>query len=453
MAELGRAAVEFVARFIGGLDEAPAVALGGAGVGRDALLRPPPDGPGDFGELLKTFGAAAGVAVETAGPRYLAYIPGGGLFASALAEFLARSVNRYTGLAELAPELVAMEHGVLTWLCREFGLPATAGGLVTTGGSLATLAAVVAARHDRLGEDFSGGTLYLTAHAHHCVAKAARVAGFPASAVRIVPVTADLRMDTAAAGRMIAADRAAGRRPFLLVANAGSTDTGTVDPLARAAELAAGERLWFHADAAYGGFFQLTARGRATLAGIEAADSVVLDPHKGLFLPYGTGLLLVRDTGPLRAAHAGQGHYLQDIAAGDDLPDYAALGPELTREFRGLRLWLPLQLHGAAAFRAALDEKLDLTAHAHRDLAADPALDVPVTPDLSTVVFRMRNDTDRATLDLLERVNRTGRAFLSSTRIAGRATLRLCILSFRTHQEHIDDALRVIHEQARAGQA
>jgi aromatic-L-amino-acid decarboxylase len=257
-------------------------------------------------------------------------------------------------------------------------------------------------------------------------------------------------MDTAAAGRMIAADRAARRRPFLLVANAGSTDTGTVDPLAPAAELAAGEGLWFHADAAYGGFFQLTSRGRAALAGIEAADSIVLDPHKGLFLPYGTGLLLVRDTGPLRAAHAGQGHYLQDIAAGDDLPDYAALGAELTREFRGLRLWLPLHLHGVAAFRAALDEKLDLTAYAHADLAADPALDVPVTPDLSTVVFRMQSGTDRATLDLLERVNRTGRAFLSSTRIGGRATVRLCILSFRTHQEHIDDALGAIHEQARA---
>jgi aromatic-L-amino-acid/L-tryptophan decarboxylase len=209
-----------------------------------------------------------------------------------------------------------MEHGVLSWLCRQFGLPATAGGLITTGGSLATLAAVVAARHDRLGEDFTGGTLYVTAHTHHCVAKAARVAGLPAAAVRVVPTTGDLRMDTAAAAAMIEADRAAGRRPFLLVATAGSTDTGTVDPLPGLSELAARERLWFHVDAAYGGFFQLTTRGRAALTGIGAADSVVLDPHKGMFLAYGTGVLLVADTAPLREAHSGQAHYLQDIDGG-----------------------------------------------------------------------------------------------------------------------------------------
>jgi aromatic-L-amino-acid decarboxylase len=448
MRYMGQAAVDFVAGFVGQLPDAPASGIEPDASLRDMLLAPPGDGPSDWDALLKSFGAAAGRAVETAGPGYLAYIPGGGLFSSALAEFLARAVNRYTGLAGMAPELVAMEHGVLQWLVREFRLPGTAGGLITTGGSMATLSAIVAARHHQLGEDFTAGTLYVTAHTHHCVAKAARVAGFPAARVRVVPVTDELRMDTGAAARMIAEDRAAGLRPFFLAANAGSTDTGTVDPIRALGQLAAREDLWFHADGAYGGFFQLTERGRTALDGIEAADSIVLDPHKGLFLPYGTGILLVRDAGPLGAAHSGGASYLQDLDGHDGLPDFSALGPELTREFRGLRVWLPLRLHGVAAFRDALDEKLTLARDAHRDLAADPRLELPWPPDLSVVAFRLRDGGDDANLRLLAKINADGRIFTSSTRIAGRVTLRLCILSHRTHREHVDQALAIIHQAA-----
>jgi aromatic-L-amino-acid decarboxylase len=451
MTAYGQAAAEFVLRFTEGLQAAPGTGVTGDRQLRELLLRPPDEGPGDLADLLGVFGAAAGQAVETAGPGYLAYIPGGGLYVSALAEFLARSVNRFTGLAGLAPELVAMEQGILLWLCREFGLPPAAGGLVTTGGSIATLAAVVAARHHHLGEDFTAGTIYLTEHSHHCIAKAARIAGFPAARVRVVPTSAGLRMDTGAAARLIAADRRAGLRPFLLVGNAGTTNTGAVDPLPELAGLAAREGLWFHADGAYGGCFQLTGRGKAALAGIGAADSIVLDPHKGMFLPYGTGVLLVRDAGRLAAAHSGEAHYLQDLDAETVLPDFASLGPELTREFRGLPLWLPLRLHGAAAFRAALDEKLDLARHAYQDLAADPALEVPWEPALSTLAFRLRDADDDANLAFLDRVNRAGRVFLSSTRIGGRVMLRLCILSHRTHREHVDEALAVIRHEARPG--
>lgn len=448
MRDMGQAAVDFLTGFIAQLPDAPATGVDPAGRLRAEMLAPPGERPSDWGALLTAFGAATAQAVETAGPGYLAYIPGGGLFASALAEFLARGVNRYTGLAGMAPELVAMEQGVLRWLGREFGLPPTAGGLITTGGSMATLSAVVAARQHKLGEDFTAGTLYVTAHTHHCVAKAARVAGFPAASVRVVPVTAGLRMDPGAAARMIADDRASGLRPFFLVANAGSTDTGTVDPIGVLGQLAAREDLWFHADGAYGGFFQLTARGRAALDGIGAADSIVLDPHKGLFLPYGTGILLVRDAAPLAAAHSGSASYLQDLGGLDGLPDFGALGPELTREFRGLRVWLPLRLHGVAAFRDALDEKLTLAAHAYRDLAGDPRLDVPWEPDLSVVAFPPRDGGDPASLRLLESVNAGGRVFLSSTRVGGRVMLRLCILSHRTHQDRIDEALAIIHQAA-----
>ena len=457
MQELGQAALDWVTRFVEGLARAPSDGRSTATQSpdpalREALLAEPREDPSEFGELLALFGAAAAQAIETAGPAYLGYVPGGGLYVSALAEFLARSANRFTGLAATAPELAAMEHGVLRWLCRTFRLPETAGGLITTGGSMATLSAIVAARQDRLGEDFSAGTLYLSARTHHSTAKAARIAGLPAAAVRVVPTTVDLRMDVAAASQMIAADRQAGRRPFLLVANAGSTDTGTIDPLGDLGRLAAREGLWFHVDGAYGGFFQLTRRGRAALSGVEAADSIVLDPHKGLFLPYGTGVLLVRDTAPLRAAHSGDGDdgsYLQDLSGDHELPDVSALGPELSRDFRGLRVWLPLRLHGVGAFRAALDEKLDLAAHAHADLARDPRLELPWPPDLSTVAFRLRRGDDDANLRYLDRINASGHVFSSSTRVGGRVLLRLCILSHRTHLVHVDRALQIIHAAAR----
>ncbi|MGN9781056.1 pyridoxal phosphate-dependent decarboxylase family protein [Nonomuraea sp. ZG12] len=445
VAELGRYAVDFLAERIGELESAPASDYRQAGHLTGLLRRPPGAEPGDFRELLETFRQAAGQGVNTAGPNYLAYFPAGGLVSSVLAEMLAQAANRYTGVAQTAPALVAMEQSVLTWLCDLFGLPTGAGGVVTTGASLATLSAVVAARHDRLGDDARDGTLYVTEHTHLSVAKAARIAGLPADRVRLVPATAELRMDVGAAAELIAADRAAGLRPFLLAGTAGTTSTGTVDPLPELARLARAEGLWFHVDAAYGGGFRLTGRGGARLAGIEGADSVAFDPHKSLFMPYGTGVLLVRDPAVLHAAHAADGQYLQDLDRLGDLPDFGNMGVELTREFRGLRLWLPLHLHGVRAFAEALEEKLDLAALVHRELSRDPRVELPWEPDLSVVVFRLRG-ADEANRDLLARINATQRIYLSSTTIGGRFYLRLCVLSVRTRAEHVRQALSTIQD-------
>jgi len=448
IAEMGQATVDFVGDFIEGLSNANANGLQAVDA-KDTerlvteLVRAPLEDATPFAALLSTFGRAAASAFETAGPGYLAYIPGGGLPEAALAEWLAGTVNRYTGFAATAPALVAMEHGVVRWLCDEFGLPGTAGGIVTTGGSMATLSAVVAARHAYLGEEIHRGTAYVTEHTHYCSAKAAAIAGIPASRVRTVPTTPELHMDVEAAARMIAADRAEGLRPFLLVGTAGTTDTGAIDPLGEIGALARREDMWFHVDAAYGGFFQLTARGKSKFAGIETADSITLDPHKGLFVPYGTGMLLVRDPNALRAAHAGGGYVLQDLDKGSALPDYATLGPELSREFRGLRLWLPLRLHGVRAFRDALDEKLDLTEYLHRELKSDARLELPWPPELSVVAFRKRGD-DEQNQRLLERINASGRIFSSSTRIRNRYVLRLCILSFRTHADRIAEGIEIV---------
>ncbi|MEV0231009.1 aminotransferase class V-fold PLP-dependent enzyme [Nonomuraea sp. NPDC050786] len=447
IARLGRHAVDFLADWVRELDSAPASDYEQAERLTTALRRPPGDGPGDFGALLELFREAAAQGVDTAGPGYLAYFPAGGLVTAALAELLAQTVNRFTGVAQVAPALVAMEHGVLTWFCDRFGLPPGAGGLVTTGGSVGTLSALLAARQALGDATLGGGTIYVTEHTHYCVAKAARIAGLPAERIRTVPATADLRMDVPSAAAMIAADRAAGLRPFLLVGTAGTTSSGTVDPLPELGELARREGLWFHVDAAYGGGFQLTERGRARLAGIEMADSIVLDPHKSLFLPYGTGLLLVRDPHVLHAAHAADGRYLQDLSPMGDLPDFGHLGVELTREFRGLRLWLPLHLHGVRAFERELDEKLDLTADLHRRLAQDPRFELPWQPDLTVVLFRLRG-TDERNRRFLAEINATRRVYLSSTTIDGRFYLRLCVLSFRTHADRVEEALGIIRTAA-----
>lgn len=437
--------------FIDGLPDAPASwdGAGGAPVTQPPGTLPPVAGPRPLPELLAEIAGATSAAVETAGPGYLAYFPAGGLYSSVLGELLAQTVNRYTGVASTAPGLVALEQGVVRWLCDEFGLPERAGGLITSGASVATLAAVHAARTARLRRPDPRAALYLTEQTHHCVAKAARIAGFTDDQLRLVPVDAELRMDVDAARAVIERDRADGWHPFLVVATAGSTSTGTVDPLPRIAALAADQDLWLHVDGAYGGGFQLTEYGRSLLAGIELADSITFDPHKSLFLPYGTGVLLVRDEETLRAAHSAHGDYLQDLVHDPGLPDFADLGPELTRDSRGLRLWLPLHLHGVDAFRAALEEKLELARWAYDELRSDPHLEVPLRPDL-TVIVAHSTAGDDATRRLLDRVNAGRRVFLSSTRLAGRYALRLCVLSHRTHRDRVEEGVAGIRTAAHA---
>jgi aromatic-L-amino-acid decarboxylase len=249
-------------------------------------------------------------------------------------------------------------------------------------------------------------------------------------------------MDIAALEHAIRVDRLAGLAPVCLVASAGTTNTGAVDPLPALAAIAAREGLWFHVDAAYGGFFRLTERGREKLAGIERADSIVMDPHKSLFLPFGTGCLLVRNEEALHLAHIeDEGAFRRDIPIDESL-NFSDITPELTRPFRGLRLWLPLHLHGVATFRQALDAKLDFAEIVYEALSAMPELEVPAPPDLSIVTFCLRDD--EATDQLVAAVNDEGRVMLSTTRIAGRAYARIAILGMRTSKAHIDALLGAI---------
>jgi aromatic-L-amino-acid decarboxylase len=451
MRAMGDAALGYVIRFIDDLPAAPAADLDGAIERARAILGPAPEQGSSFDMLLEEVAAGAQKAFNTTGPGYLAYIPGGGLFAAAIADLLATTVNRFVNLWNPAPVLVAMELDVIRWLCDLFGYPEGARGILTSGGSMSNFSAVVTARVARLGEDFARGRIYVTEQTHQSVAKAASLAGFPARAVRSVPVTANLRMDVGALARLVKEDRAGGAVPLCVVASAGTTNTGAIDPIEEIADLCAEERLWLHVDGAYGGFFQLTERGRARFHGIERADSITLDPHKAMFLPYGTGALLVRDGGLLRAAHAAGGDYLQDLAPEGDLPNFTEYSPELSRDFRGLRVWLPVKLHGLAAFRDALDEKLDLTRALYEALRDSPGFDVPWEPEVTVVPFRYlprAGNTDAFNIRLLERINASQRVFLSSTRIDGAFWIRACIVSHRTHRDRIDEAIEIIRRAA-----
>jgi aromatic-L-amino-acid decarboxylase len=392
---------------------------------------------------------------NTAGPGYLAYIPGGGLFHSAVADLISNATNRYVGVWAAAPGLAQLEANVVRWFCEIVSYPATASGFLTTGGSLANFTAVVTARSERLPEDFLSGVLYASDQAHHSVRRAARLAGFPPGNIRVIPTDDGYRISPSHLRDEIRKDRLAGRIPFLITANGGTTNTGAVDDLSSLADLAREEGLWLHVDAAYGGFFLLTELGRRSLKGIERADSVTLDPHKGLFLPYGTGSLLVRDGAALKRTHAVQAEYMPRLQEDLEFVDFCEISPELSRDFRGLRIWLPVKMHGIGAFRASLQEKLDLADLAAKELRTIEGIEMVAPPQLSILAFRLvRPGLDEEALgalnrNLLERINAKKRVFLTSTLLRGRFVIRICVLSFRTHRDRLEQGLEDIREAAR----
>lgn len=395
---------------------------------------------------------SSGVSPSSGGA--FGYIPGGGLFPAALGDLIADVTNRYSGVYFASPGAVLMERRLVRWMCDLVGLPPEAGGDLTSGGSIANLSAVVTAResHGVSGRDAERAVVYLTEQTHHCVDKSLRIAGMGGCVLRRVPVDARWRMDATALDRLVREDRAAGRRPWMVVSSAGTTDTGAVDPLADVAEVADREGLWNHVDAAYGGFFMLTETGRRALSGIEAADSVVMDPHKGLFLPFGSGALLVRDEQALAAAHSQTANYMQDTRVDDAVVSPADLGPELTRPFRGLRLWLPLKLFGLQPFRAALDEKLLLARYFHERIGQIPGFEAGPGPELSVVTYRYLpeiGDADAFNRRLLQAVLDDGRVFISSTLLGGRFTLRFAALHFRSHLDETDYLLALLDREAR----
>jgi aromatic-L-amino-acid decarboxylase len=409
--------------------------------------------PAGIADALTTIEAVERPGINQASGGQFAYIPGGGLFPSALGDLLADVSNQYSGIHFASPAANLMERSLVRWMADLVGYPATAGGDLTSGASIANLEGIVTAR-DAAGirsADVPRTVVYLTSQTHHCIEKALRIAGLAECVVRRVTLDDRWRMHPDALERAIEADVAAGLLPWLVVATAGTTDTGAVDPLAAIADIAEAYGLWLHADAAYGGFFILTDHGRRALAGIERSRSVVMDPHKGLFLPFGSGALIVRDERQLADAHRYSASYLSDARELGGVFSPSDLSLELSRPFRAPRLWLPLKLFGLAPFRAALEEKLLLARYFHAQLTEMPGWIPGPEPDLSIVTYRYRprrGDPNEFNRRLLQAVQADGRAVISGTEIDGAYTLRLAVLHYRSHLDEVDGILEVLAREA-----
>jgi len=402
------------------------------------------ENPTSIDDLLKILKVNVDTpGINPASHGHLGFIPGGGVFYSALGDYIADITNRYAGVFFASPGAVRMENMLTDWMSELIGFPKSSGGNLTSGGSIANLIGIVTAR-DSLklkAEDFKRSVIYLSEHIHHSVDKAIRIAGLKECPRRYISLDENYKIRADELEQVIRTDKASGLLPWLIIASAGTTDVGAIDPLDELGNIAKKFNCWFHVDAAYGGFFILTDRGKNKLIGLDKSDSVVMDPHKGLFLPYGTGAVLVKNKHNLYESHYYNANYMQDASLNNEELAPADLSPELSKHFRGLRLWFPLKLAGVSAFKNALEEKLLLAQYFYEQLKEIKGFEVGPYPDLSVVTYRYipkTGNADEFNKKLIREIQEEGKVFISSTILNGKFTLRAAILSFRTHLDTVD---------------
>jgi aromatic-L-amino-acid decarboxylase len=462
MRRAGYRVVDWIVERLGGLRASTL----GRELSRDeteGLLREAmPEEPSDFDRVFTEYAhKVAPNVIHLDHPRFFAFIPSAPNFASILADFLTAGTNVFAGtwLESSGPSQVELV--VIDWFKQMLGLPAEAAGLLVSGGSVANLTALAVARHAVLDDQLEDAVLYLSDQTHASVDRALRLLGFRGQQLRRIPTNADYQMDAAKLEERIRLDRKAGLRPFALIANAGTTNTGAIDPLPELAHLAREHSLWFHVDAAYGGFAALSERGRRLLAGIEHADSVVLDPHKWFYCPFEAGCVIVRDGRLMRRTFRILPEYMHDVAREEREVNFCDYGLQLTRSFRALKVWMTAKTHGARRIREIVDQCLDLTQYAFLLFQQSARLEMTTRPSLGIFTFRYIPETlpqsgseaesflNRLNADLVARAIASGRLMLSSTRLGSLHVVRLCVLNHRTRKEDIREALRLIEQFGR----
>jgi glutamate/tyrosine decarboxylase-like PLP-dependent enzyme len=453
MRRLGHGVVESIIRHFDTLPERPVVNC----TDRDELERtlggPPPEGGMGLEELLGEFETKVAPHMSHVDhPRMFGFIPSAGTFVGAMGDALAAGYNIYAGTWIEGSAAQQLELTVVDWFRRWLGMPETAGGTLVSGGSVANLTGLILAREERLGDMREDGVIYTSELAHSSVDRAARVLGFRPDQVRKVRTDDRYRLDVGALEQAVAED-ARGRRPFCVVANAGDTSTGSVDPLAEIAELCEGQRLWLHVDAAYGGFAVLDPRGRALLEGIERADSVTLDPHKWLYTPYEAGCILVRDFQRLYDAFHILPAYLVDVAGGPRNVNMCDHGIMLSRGCRALKIWMAIKHFGLARYRAVISRTMDLARYAEQLLEANPKIEVVSRAVLSVVSFRYvpspeldEETIERVNQEIRQRVWDSGKAMITSSRAGGRYVLRIAVVNHNTRRSDVEETIRLIEE-------
>ena len=390
-------------------------------------------------------------------PRFHAYIPGPSSFYGVLGELLSAGTNPFVGSWLGGASVSSLELTVLRWIAEAVGYPGDAAGLLTSGGSMANLSALAAARERFGSETSSRGVLYFSEQGHASAEKAARVLGFPPVALRRIGVDSRYRFDLKALRVAVAQDRGEGLLPFWVCATAGTTNTGSIDPLPQMADFCASEGLWFHVDAAYGGFAAICESGRQKLVGMERADSLTLDPHKWLYAPMGTGCVLVRDREALENAFRAEGDYLKDVPR--DEVNFFDRGPELSRPGRALGVWMLLRSAGLDALAHQVEADLDLAQTAQEMLAHLEGLEIVCPAELSVVTFRHtlapgESEADRAARDteLMEKTLEEGDVMISSTLLDDRSALRFVVQNHRTTAAEIRRSIEAIRRNLVAGQ-
>ena len=389
-------------------------------------------------------------------PRFFAFVPSAPTWPGVIADFLAAGFNTFQGtwLGAGAPSQVELV--VIDWIRDWIGYPESAGGLFTSGGSAATLDALVAAR-ERAGAP-DRPAIFLSDQTHSAVERAARIIGVRREGIVVIPSDADYRLSVPALAEAVGKARAAGFTPIAVCANAGTTNTGAVDPLPAIADFCATQDIWMHVDGAYGGFAVLCESGKTLLRGIERADSISLDAHKWLYQPFEAGCVMVKDVAHLVRAFSVNPDYLQDTKLGLEHVNFADRGYQLTRSFRALKVWMSIQTFGLAGFRAAIARTIQFASDAGALVADTENLELLGPPSLGVLCFRYRprgTDWTPQRIDTLNeaiqaRVIQSGTAMISSTRLRGVYSLRLCIMSHQTTWDDVKETIRRIEDFGRA---
>jgi aromatic-L-amino-acid decarboxylase len=398
-----------------------------------------------YRELIAPYG------VGNRHPKFLGWVHGGGTAVGMLAEMLAAGLNANCGGRDHAP--IACERQVILWAAEMLGMPPDSSGLVLSGTSMANFVAVLIARSAALGEvtrrtGVSGAKLigYTSVGAHLCVSRAFDMAGLGTAALRLIPTDEAGVISLRHLRAAIAADRADGLQPFLVVGTGGGVDTGAIDDLAGLADICFDERLWLHVDAAFGAIAMLSPSLRGRFAGMERADSVAFDFHKWAQVPYDAGCLVVRDAEAHRAAFTREVAYLRrdarGLAAGEPWP--VDLGPELSRGFRALKVWMTLKTFGADRIGQVAANSCALARALAAAIDAEPRLERLAPVPLNIVCFRFREGDNAIQAAIAADLQEAGDVVLSTTTIEGHTALRAAFVNHRTRHDDVASVVRAV---------
>lgn len=383
-------------------------------------------------------------------PKSFSFVPGPSNYISAISDSLATGFNIFSGGWIIGPAAAELEIVTLNWLLKMFSFPVKkGGGIFTSGGSMANLTALVTARRIKCGDDFSNAIIYLSDQAHSSNIKAIRVLGFKKEQIKIIPTDLEFKISINKLKNEIAKDKIEGRKPFCIIASAGTTNTGTVDPLDTLADICEKENLWFHIDGAYGAAAILSDKGSKALQGIERADSLTVDPHKWFFQPYEIGCLLVRDASWLSNTFSEKPEYLRDIEGNESEINFYDYGIQLTRRFRALKFYMSIKTYGLDAFKQAISYNIDLADKTEDLLRESGNWEIVSLATLAIINFRynpLKIKLTEAQLDKLNqeisvRVVASREALLVTTVLQNQVVIRMCLINPDTTLDHIKDTL------------